>query len=447
MFGIFLLVMHATLKTAAKTNGRIILGVTLPHEALNHIDTVYIVNKFRKAHLLNTFLFFLLAVPALFFAGYLSVSMLYLFVWIGALMYRGSVVFSKYFIELYTLKQKNGWWVGERNIISIDTEASRLKNTFMLSKNWFLLPLAISMLPIIYGFSTSQSINFWALAGVGVSNVVTIFLIHHVINKMKTKTYSHNTEINIALNHVFKKEWSKCFFIIAIIMSIIFTTMSFIALGSIGPTLTIIFIVLLIIALLIPIYLSYIKIRTARNNLLLLENEMLYTDDDHYWQSGLYYNNPHDNNAFVEKRVGIGMTVNIATKGGKMFIWTMVPAIVIWLGIAVYMLPFDFGSVTLNVSGEAITISAPLNRFTFTSEEIINVSLIDILPPAGRVNNVSHGRIISGLSHVRDYGESHVFVFRENPPFIRIELESGWVFLNGKTKDETFTFFEKIKNP
>lgn len=444
MFGVFLLAIYATFKTAVKANGRLILGVTLPHEALNHSDTIHVVNNFRKAHTLNTLIFFVLAIPAFFIAQYWSLIMLYLLVWICAIIYRGSVVFSRHFSELYALKQKNEWWVGERNIISIDTEVSRLKNTFMLSKNWFILPFVISMLPIIYGFSESQGVNFRTFAGVGVFNVAIAFLIHHAISKMKTKTYSDNTEVNIALNYVFKKEWSKCLFIIAVVMGSVFAAMSFIALGAMGEVVAIVLTVMLSLALVIPIYLSYCKIRTARNTMLLLENETLYTDDDQYWQSGLYYNNPHDNNTFVEKRVGIGMTVNVATRGGKIIIWMIAPAIVLWLGVAFYMLPFDFGSVTLSTSGERVTISAPLNRFTFTAEEIINVSLIEYLPPAGRVNNVSHGRIISGISHVRGYGESHVFVLRENSPYIRVELENGWIFLNGSTQEETVAFFDSL---
>jgi len=138
------------------------------------------------------------------------------------------------------------------------------------------------------------------------------------------------------------------------------------------------------------------------------------------------------------------MTVNMASKGGKLLVAMIVPAFVLWLGIAIYMLPFDFGSVYLDVSGQTATITAPLNRFSFSSDEIIDVTLLDTMPMAGRVNHVSHGRVISGVSNVMGYGDSHVFVRRENAPYIRIELESGWVFLNGNTQEETTHFFAEL---
>jgi len=371
--------------------------------------------------------------------------MIYLFVLCCAMVYFYTNVFNRHFSELYSLKRENEWWVGEQNIISIDTEVSRLKDTFMLSKKWFVLPFAVSLIPVIYGLTMELSeVQFWTVAGAGVFNVLTVFLLHYAIGSMKTKAYSENTEVNIALNHVFKREWSKCFFVMALLMSGTFTVMTFMAVGAVNEIVILVFVFLLSFAIIIPGVHTHTKIRAARNKMLLIENETVYADDDQYWKNGLYYNNPNDSSTFVEKRVGLGMTVNMASKGGKLLVAMIVPAFVLWLGLAVYMLPFDFGSVYLDISGQTATITAPLNRFSFSSDEIIDVSLLDTMPTAGRVNHVSHGRVISGVSNVMGYGDSHVFVLRENAPYIRIELESGWVFLNGNTQEETTRFFAEL---
>jgi len=281
----FLLAMFAILKIAARPNGNILLGVTLPYEALGDSRTAEIINKYRKAYRVVVLIFLIFAVPVPFFAEYSSITMIYLFVLCCAMVYFYTNVFNRHFSELYSLKRENEWWVGEQNIISIDTEVSRLKDTFMLSKKWFALPFAVSLIPVVYGLIMELTgAQFWTVAGAGVFNVLTVFLLHYAIGSMKTKTYSENTEVNIALNHVFKREWSKCFFIMALLMSGTFTVMTFMAVGAVNEIVILVFVFLLSFATIIPGVHTHTKIRAARNKMLLIENETVYADDDQYWR-------------------------------------------------------------------------------------------------------------------------------------------------------------------
>ncbi|MCL2215508.1 MAG: hypothetical protein FWB91_00680 [Defluviitaleaceae bacterium] len=442
---IFILAVYVSNRTAAKANGNLLLGVTLPSQALNDKAVNGIVKKYRLAHSLNTIAFLALTVPVLFMYEYLSLLLIYLLLWISALFYLNQIIFNKYFSELYALKRKNEWWAGTQNIISVDTEVSRLKNTFMLSGNWFAFPFVMSMLPIIYAATESPRVSFWVTAIAGMTTVIFYFLIYLVINKIRTKTYSENTKINLALNHVFKREWSRCLVVLAVISSCFFAAMLFILRGNeFTPFINAIIMVFAFLIIFVPVIISYNKIRDVRNKILLLENETVYTDDDQFWQGGLY-NNPNDSNTFVEKRAGYGLTVNIASRGGKILIASIIPAVILWLGLAVYLLPLDFGTVILNISKQTATINAPWNRFAFSADEIRDVSLTYNFPAAGRVNRVSHGRIISGISNVTGYGESNVFVFRGNAPYIVIKLESGRIFLNGSTREETAAFYSELR--
>ena len=66
--------------------------------------------------------------------------------------------------------------------------------------------------------------------------------------------------------------------------------------------------------------LPYNKIRNERNSLIKVENEDIDVDrsDDKYWLGGILYNNPNDKSFLVEKRIGIGMTMNIGSLAGKL---------------------------------------------------------------------------------------------------------------------------------
>jgi uncharacterized membrane protein len=115
-------------------------------------------------------------------------------------------------------------------------------------------------------------------------------------------TYSDDTEMNLALNRVYKREWSKCFFAMATAESVLLAIVYFVLLG-IGRNLMAITAYALSssVCLLIPILSAYDKIRDERVRLLRIAGGAVYADDDQYWHRGSY-RNPNDNRLWVEKR-------------------------------------------------------------------------------------------------------------------------------------------------
>ncbi|HEV2405144.1 MAG TPA: DUF1648 domain-containing protein [Ktedonobacterales bacterium] len=55
---------------------------------------------------------------------------------------------------------------------------------------------------------------------------------------------------------------------------------------------------------------------------------LVHRDDDRYWKGGLFYYNPDDPAFLVEKRFGVGWTVNFASKGAWAFMGAIVLVIV-----------------------------------------------------------------------------------------------------------------------
>lgn len=54
----------------------------------------------------------------------------------------------------------------------------------------------------------------------------------------------------------------------------------------------------------------------SRNNYKVKNNDVTYKDDDNCWKGGLIYYNKNNPNTFVEKRSGVGITINAGTKLG-----------------------------------------------------------------------------------------------------------------------------------
>lgn len=64
-------------------------------------------------------------------------------------------------------------------------------------------------------------------------------------------------------------------------------------------------------------------------------------DDDQYWLLGFLYNNPNDPALFVEKRYGLGITINIGTLAGKIIGIITLLILIISIGITLFVsIPF-----------------------------------------------------------------------------------------------------------
>jgi uncharacterized membrane protein len=463
VFLIFLIVTYAINRTSAYANGHILLGVTLPYDALKDSGVTDIVIRYKKAYKVVCLVFLILILPMVFIGRYISVTLMYFLIWVVALFYVNQKTIAAYFNELYTLKQKREWWIGSHNIISVDTEVSRLKNTFPVAKKWFVIPFVITVIPIAFAlFGENAGGAFWILQACALSALLIIFYIYLLFNNAKTTVYSNNTEVNITLNRVYKREWTRCFVLLACVNSVIFTVESYLFTfdgnlfvasyclkqSSAINLMAIIFMLIILSGLfiVIPILYAHNKIRSTRNRLLRLLHEEVFTDDDEYWVFGAFaYNNPNDSRTVVEKRIGYGMTVNMASRSGKVMYAILAGAIILVAGLAFWFIPLDFGSISTDISQESVKINAPMYRYKFSPSDIKTITLIDDIPKAAKTNGASTGRFLSGYFNVSGYGPSRIYVYRDAPPYIAIELENGRVFTNGRTQAETEALLEELQ--
>jgi uncharacterized membrane protein len=57
-------------------------------------------------------------------------------------------------------------------------------------------------------------------------------------------------------------------------------------------------------------------------------SDVINRDDDRYWKLGMFYVNRNDPSLFVEKRFGIGYTVNFARPGAWVFIVAVIGIVI-----------------------------------------------------------------------------------------------------------------------
>lgn len=168
------------------------------------------------------------------------------------------------------------------------------------------------------------------------------------------------------------------------------------------------------------------------------------TDDDEYWEKGYYYN-PNDTRVSVEKRIGYGRTFNMANKKAKIMTFiTYASTIALILFLSIMFIIFDTSEFKLTIDGDIARISAPVYGYSFNINDVIEVKKIDTLPKGARTNGASTEKYNLGNYNLNNYGKSKMYVYNENPPFIAIKLNNLYVFLNGKTKDDTERYYNML---
>jgi hypothetical protein len=183
----------------------------------------------------------------------------------------------------------------------------------------------------------------------------------------------------------------------------------------------------------------------ARDRLLSMAKEPVYVDDDEYWISG-NYSNPNDKRTMVEKRIGVGFTVNLATRKGKInMILTAVFISSILLTIFIMLLRFDFAQFQMNITDTNVIIQAPLYGYEFNLSEIEEVTLEDTLPKGFmKTNGAATDSYYLGNFIIDSYGHAKAYIYRDYPPYLIIRLKDKSVLFNSKTAGETEQYYDQL---
>ncbi|MCL2704355.1 MAG: PH domain-containing protein [Defluviitaleaceae bacterium] len=149
---------------------------------------------------------------------------------------------------------------------------------------------------------------------------------------------------------------------------------------------------------------------------------------------------------FVKRTVGWGYSFNTETKLGKVLLAVTLLAVAVFICLILFGGP---NAVSLVITGTEAEIKSPgifTGSFNFSTNDIKSVAMIENFPSVSRRVGTGSPRLYAGRFDVAGYGRGNVYIHRNNPPYIVMELEGGWVFLNGQTPDETRAFFNTLNN-
>lgn len=355
--------------------------------------------------------------------------------------------------KLYDLKVERGWQGHLKSgIVVVDTcvTAESEKLPFSI---WWHIPVLLGLagmffMPVVRGV-LGKFPELWIFIGAGGAVFLIFVALHSWTIRSRNEVVSEDTSMNQHVNQFTKRVWSAMWIgvdylnLLSVIAVFYYCAKSqwmsglgiawFIGIQSLAGC---------------GILAGVFYLRWKKRDILKEDSHRIYVDDDVYWKNG-WYNNPADPKLWVPDRINtMNYSTNMGRAAGKVFtIGTFAAVAVLLIVLFAVFLEVDFTPRYLAVEGMKIRVSSPMSPIQFEREDIENVELLDELPKGDftRTNGLADDRQLVGEFREKEIGECRVYIYRDQPPILKIELPEYTVFVNSEEAGEVEKWYNELR--
>ncbi|ABS40354.1 DUF1648 domain-containing protein [Clostridium botulinum] len=352
-----LLLLAFQIVTPKTTRKDIFLGVRIPEEESEKME---IKNIYRNFVLWNI----MISLPVIFLLSFIvykfnNIGLFVLFTFIY--IFISFLIYLKFNNDVKKLKSNKNWFKNKKQVIAIDTEfSSEDANKSLISPWWFLIPILIILITIFMNIKAYPNLpnkvaTHWDFNGNvnGYQNKSTFliyqmplmelfitsifFLCYKIIGWSKKQISAVNPEESKTRNKLFRRILSIYITFSAIAMTIFLSIINFqiMKVIDINDKYMMYFSLIFTLSIIIATILLGVKVGQGGSNLKLNykndnKNNFINKDDDDHWILGntIYYNK-EDSSLFIEKRFGIGWTINAGRPLGLIFYIVLILIIIV----------------------------------------------------------------------------------------------------------------------
>lgn len=259
----------------------------------------------------------------------------------------GMIVYGSYNKKIRELKEELGGLKDKKQVVVVSTERSSysfkrlsyylligipvlILNVVFTIKQYSILP---DRIPTKFDFSGNPTIYsdksffvFGSLIFSIIFMIITFIVVDYILQTKKMKIDPTNPEKSRENNLKYRDIISNLMMCIMIVALITLTIGNLQVLQIIKNSRNVMWVVVILTAIMLITLMYYsIKAFKIRNDYETENNKVIQRDDDSKWKFGFIYYNKQDPSIFVEKRVGIGWTMNAGNKIGMLlYILTLV---------------------------------------------------------------------------------------------------------------------------
>ena len=273
---------------------------------------------------------------------------------------------------------------------------------------------------------------------------IMVTVIGFVMDRIKSEVISTDSDINANYNRAKKKNMAKMFVLMLwantvfgcalSLLDILFTS-GIIMIAGIG-----IYMILLMGAVAVFVHTDQSIEKIYHKDMTVVQ------DDDDLWIAGMFYYNPSDKRLNVEKRAGVGGTINMAHPVGKIVGIFCALSIVFSLLIVIWIGMLEATPISLRVSDGNVICHQLRDEYVIPVSDIESAEYIDNLYTLTmiRTNGVGMDTLLKGNFSVG--GEScKVFLNPQLRTAIKIVTTSGSIYyIGGESAAETDSVYAQI---
>ena len=451
---------------ASPENGRYLLGITIPKEYRGAPEVQAVLTGYRKTCRRITWWGFAGCFLVIPLNGFLSILILFMMGWFAFLYHLYNENIRQNARRLYEIKRKKGWLSGNTHPVTVDSVLKNLGKKGTVSAWWLVLPWILSAAGWYLSWNAGGG-QLLTIAGIAcTAAAMTAFTCAYLgIRRMKPQAFCAQEEACRTINCAIQREWSRCMAIhcYGIAALVLVPALSLVpalplvnasagwppllsgtsAAGRLDGIILLLF--LCAAGSGAAVYAAHYRVRKVKDRIfeaLPEDGAGAYGDEDEYWLNGT--GGRKSSGRLEEKRMGIGMTTNntLVPTVGEKAIWIIMFLVV--AGISIFMMPFDFTRITMNIDGGRCRVQAASMGYTIDLDQVQEVTLLDQRPEMSKKHGYDSNRFYLGDFRVKDYGTCKVYVGLKSQPVIKVETADDIVWFNGATQEETEAFYREL---
>lgn len=368
-------------------------------------------------------------------------------------IFENSLCFYKTNKRVKTIKKRENWedLLTDENIVVVDIKAKG-RNYEKLSKWYFAPPVLLFLLVFFIALRNWKEVEIIGLITF-LFTIIILFFSFLSISKSKQNLNGGNVEEIRVQSIKFRRIMSIFIIMFTYAIAILFTAINLGNMNLISTknefiiaTTMSIFSIILGFALIIYSY----KVGQSGKNISIEKSGqdkdtlIINKEDDDNYIFGMIYYNPNDPAFFVEKRAGVGWTVNVARPMGKVAIALTALLIIGIIVMTVYV--STSMKVDLQIREQVVTIKGMYSE-NIDRKDIVELYFEKSLPPiAAKQNGGAIGNKKVGYFRTKDGEKIKLFIEDDKNSVIKIVTKEKTIYINYEEKEKTETLFNELKD-
>lgn len=443
-----LLILYAIMRYYGKPRAGLLFGARMQTGWEQEPEVEAICRRFRKEMLI--WLLVLAVIPVITLPiPYMSISTSFWLIWCFGAIVLMEIPFVRANGALRHWKAEQGYagHQEERRLVEIrDLGALRcLRWTSFLVPTLLGLAGAVAALVSVWGQPEAFGVGSVAISFALMTPIFAWAALW--MDRQRQKVISSDSQVNLNYNRARRMLWKKFWIIMAWLNTALIVAFAaatavdagagigLLIWGTIGYT-------LILLLLCVELLRRQNKLDSAYRDKMDLVG---FSDDDACWLGGLIYYNPKDCRTMVEKRVGIGTTMNMAAPGGKAMGVFLLLVLLGVLVLCAWLVRLEFTPIHLSIEGNTLVAEQLKEDYAIPLDTIEEVALVEDLPGMVRTNGTGMTTLSKGSFRIQETGERcQVFLNPQNDVFLRLEAGDMTYYMSGATDQETMNVYNSL---